>query len=95
MNNHPDEELDLDRELSRLTRATASIAPRSGYQEQLMVLLGASTANDVTSVLFRFGKIGVAMGALVAAASVVLALSSSGAVEQDDAIAYATQEYFE
>lgn len=95
MNNHEDEDLGLDRELARLTQATAAIVPRDGYEERLMVLLGATTANDVSTVLFRFGKFGVAMGALVAAASVVLALNSAATVEQDDALAYATQEYFE
>jgi len=88
-------EQEFEQRMMRLTAATANIVPRVGYEEQLLVLLGAATANDVSSVVVRFGKIGVAIGALVAAAAIVLAQSHLMDVDQEEALAYGTTEYFE
>jgi hypothetical protein len=85
----------IEERLTRLTAQTNAVGPSAGYEAKLLVLLGAAPANDAVSFVWRWGKVGVALSALVAAASIVLALSSSVDVEQEEALAYGTLEYFQ
>ncbi|MGC4065507.1 MAG: hypothetical protein QM784_12840 [Polyangiaceae bacterium] len=89
----PDDAIEL--RLNRLRVQTDGIAPSAGFEAKLLVLLAATPANDALSQVWRWGKFGVALGAVVAAASVVLALSQSVTEEQEDALSYGTVEYFE
>ena len=91
----PHEE-DFELRLSRLKAQTENVTPRAGFEESIFVLLGATTANDNTmNLVWRWGKFGVAVSALAAAASIVFALNSNLEVEQEEALAYGTTEYFE
>jgi anti-sigma-K factor RskA len=91
----PHEE-DFELRLARLKAQTEGVTPRAGFEERVLVLLGATTANDNTmNLVWRWGKFGVAVSALAAAASIVFALNSHLEVEQEEALAYGTTEYFE
>jgi hypothetical protein len=85
----------VEMRLARLKMQTSAVGPSAGFEDKIWVLLGAAPANDAMSVVGRWGKFGVAVGALLAAASIVLALSTSGNVEKEEALAYGTSEYFE
>jgi hypothetical protein len=89
----PEEALEL--RLHRLRSRTEGIVPSAGFEERLLVLLTATPANDALSLVWRWGKFGVALGSIVAAASIVLALSQRSSEEQEDALSYGTVEYFE
>ena len=89
----PDEALEL--RLHRLRSQTEGIVPSAGFEEKLLVLLTATPANDALSLVWRWGKFGVALGTIVAAASVVLALNQRVNEEQEDALSYGTVQYFE
>jgi hypothetical protein len=89
----PDEALAL--RLNRLRAQTEGIVPSADFEAKLLVLLSATPANDAFSLVWRWGKFGVALGAVVAAASIVLALGQSVTEEQEDALSYGTVEYFE
>jgi hypothetical protein len=91
---NPHEE-DFELRLSRLKAQTEGVTPRAGFEESIFVLLGANTANDTVNLVWRWGKVGVAVSALAAAASIVFALNSHLEVEQEEALAYGTMEYFE
>lgn len=91
------EDLDdsIELRLARLKAQTAQVGPSAGFEEKLLVLFGAAPANDAMNFVWRWGKFGVALGALAAAASIVMALSSSAAMDQEEALSYGTTEYFE
>lgn len=86
---------DIEQRLARLRASTEPVGARAGFEDRVMVLLAATPANDVSSLVLRWGKFGVALGALAAAAGVILALNQTSAVEQEDVLAYGTTEYFE
>lgn len=86
---------DIEQRLTRLRESTERIGARPGFEDSVMVLLAATPANDVSSLVLRWGKFGVAVGVLAAAAGVILALNQASVVEQEDALAYGTTEYFE
>ena len=85
----------IEQRLLRLKASTEAIVPRARFVEDVCILLAQHPSNDLSSVVWRWGKIGVALGVVVAAAGVMLALGQSSVIEREEALAYGTMEYFE
>lgn len=81
----------VDERLSQMTRATANLVPRTGFEARVMLALRAP-AVDLRTLMWRQGRYGLVLSLLAFAFAVGMAVHNESNDDEQQAVAYGTAE---